>query len=206
LINHITGEQVNNLFHINRIKPYFYRDEKPDDPNTLDDEGAVTLEDTLIEVPEPETVVLPKTAMSKRRGRPRGSGKTKRVVLPNNEQIGVPVTTDTPGTSTKVSNLKDIPSHSSDVENTLDFDIMYEAECILKLRNQKGGRLEFLVWWADKNATDTWTKKEDLSVDLLLHWWSTHTRRGTLKKNLSISFIDAPGPWAYKKGWSSNST
>jgi len=92
------------------------------------------------------------------------------VVLPDNEQIGVLVTTDTPGTSTKVFDLPDAPSDYSDVENTPDFDIMYEAECILKQSNQKGGKREYLVRWADKNATDTGTKEEDLSDDFLLHW------------------------------------
>jgi len=51
LINHNTGKQVTNLVHINRIKLYFYRDEIPDDPSTLDDEVAVALDDTLIELP-----------------------------------------------------------------------------------------------------------------------------------------------------------
>jgi len=60
LIYHITGKQVNNLVHINRIKSYFYRDEIPDDPSTLDNESAVALKDTLIDVPEPEKVVLPR--------------------------------------------------------------------------------------------------------------------------------------------------
>jgi len=206
LVNHITGKQVNNLVHINRIKPYFYRDEIPDDPITLDDEAAVALEDTLIEVPEPEKVALPRKTTSKGRGRARGSGKTKKVVMPDNEQVGVPTTTGTPSTSRRVSELLEVPSDSSDVENTPDFDIMFEAECILKQRNQKGGRREFLVRWADKNLTDTWTKEDDLSDDLLLHWWSTHTRRGTLRKNLSISLLHAPGPWAYKRGWNTNST
>jgi len=87
LVNHITGKQVNNLVHINWIKLYFYRDEIPDDPSTLDNKGAVELEDTLIEVPEPEKVALPQKTTSKKRGRPRGSVKTKKVVVPNNEQV-----------------------------------------------------------------------------------------------------------------------
>jgi len=163
----------------------------------LNNEGAVALEDTLIEVPEPLKVGLPQKTMSKSWGRPRGSGKTKKVVVPDIQQDGVPTTTGTPSTPRRVSELPGVPSDTLDLENMPDFDIMYEAECILKQRNQKGGRREFLVRWADKNVTDTWTKEEDLSDDLLLHWWSTHTRRGTLRKNLSISLIDTLGPWAY---------
>jgi len=75
--------------------------------------------------------------------------------VPDNKQVGVPTTTGTPGTSRKVSELPEVPSDFSDVENTHDFDTMYEAECILKQRNLKDGRRECLVWWADKNATDT---------------------------------------------------
>jgi len=97
LINHITGKHVNNLVHINRIKQYFYWDEIPDDPSTLDNEGAVVLEDKLIEGPEPEKVALPQKTTSKQRGRPTGSGMTKKLVGPDNEQVGVPTTTNIPG-------------------------------------------------------------------------------------------------------------
>jgi len=90
----------------------------------------------------------------------------------------VPSTTGTPSTSIRVSELPEVPSDSPNVESTPDFDIMYEAECILKQRNQKSKRRGFLIRWAEKNATDTWTKEEDLSDDLLLHWWSTHTHAG----------------------------
>jgi len=60
------------------------------------------------------------------------------------------------------------------------------------------------VRWADKNVTEPWTKEEDLSDDLLLHWWSTHMCRSTMRNNLSVSLIDAPAPWAYKRGWNAN--
>jgi len=44
-------------------------------------------------------------------------------------------------------------------------------------------------------------KEEDLSDDLLLHWWSTHTRKGTFRKNLNLSLMEAPRAWAYKRVW-----
>jgi len=47
LINHISGKQVNSLVHINWIKPYFYRDEIPDDPNKFDIEDLVTVGDKV---------------------------------------------------------------------------------------------------------------------------------------------------------------
>jgi len=206
LINHITGKQVNNLVHINRIKPYFYRDELPDDPSTLEEEIVVALDDTLIEVPRPTTATVPQKPASKKRGRPKGRGQTKKGVVSGNDQVTVTPTADTQDTSTVRQNQTEIPSDSTGVEEPPDFDIMYEAECILKQRNQRGGRREFLVRWMDRDATDSWTKERDVSDDLLLHWWTTHTRRGTLRKNVSISCIDAPGPWAYKRGWSCDST
>jgi len=43
-----------------------------------------------------------------------------------------------------------------------------------------------------------------VSDDLLHHWWSTHTRKGTLRKNLNIALIDAPGAWAYKNVWNTD--
>jgi len=157
-------------------------------------------------MPEPKKVAIPRKTMSKIRGRPRGSGKAKKVVTPNDKQAGGPTRPGTSRTPGSVSELQEVPNDPSHTENTPDFDIMYEAECILKQRNQKGGRREFLVRWADKNATDTWTIEENLSDDLLLHWWSTHTFRGTLRENLSISFIDAPGPWEYKRELNTNTT
>jgi len=145
LINHIRGKQVNNLVHINRIKPYFYRDEIPDDPSTLDDEVAVALDDTLIEVPAPETGAVQQKAPSKQRGRPKGSGKVKQGAGPNNKQVPMTVPTDTLETPTEVPTTTDPRLDSADIEHPLDFDIMYEAECIMKQRNQRGGRHEFLV-------------------------------------------------------------
>jgi len=85
---------------------------------------------------------------------------------------------------------------------TPDYDTMYAAECIFKHRSRKGGK--FLVSWMEPDAEDTWTKKDDLSDDLLLHWWSSHTRKGVLRKKnkkVQVSIINAPGSRAYRRTW-----
>jgi len=38
LVHTRTGKVIQNLVHINRIKPYFYRDELPDDPDDISSE------------------------------------------------------------------------------------------------------------------------------------------------------------------------
>jgi len=184
-------------------KPCFDWDKLSDEPATLDNKDAVALDNTRVEAPVPEKVTLPQIAMVETRGRPGGSVQAKGLRLPHNEHAGVPTTTGTLGTSKEVSTVPGIPNTSSKVENMPEFDIRYEAECILKQRNTKDGQREFLVRWADKSATDAWTKEEYLSDGLLFRWWRTHTRKGNLRKN---SLVDAPGPWAYKRRWSSNST
>jgi len=83
----------------------------------------------------------------------------------------------------------------------LDMDIMYEAECILKQKTRKGGKMEFLVRWVDKEARDTWTKETDLSDAVLLQWRTTHTRTGTKRKGSKISLINTPGAWVYRRVW-----
>jgi len=71
----MTGKVVNNLVDINRIKPYFFRDETPEDPEVMD------TEDVEVKITEPseqavhnEVVAHPveKKERTKRRpGRPR---------------------------------------------------------------------------------------------------------------------------------------
>jgi len=53
-----------------------------------------------------EWLAIPQKTTSKRRGRPCGSGKAKNVVLPHNEQAGVPTTTGTSGTPGVCLNYK----------------------------------------------------------------------------------------------------
>jgi len=37
IINHVTGKVINTLVHINRIKPYYYRDKLPEDPESMEE-------------------------------------------------------------------------------------------------------------------------------------------------------------------------
>jgi len=111
----------------------------------LEDEIVVVLDDTLVEVPQPTTATVPQRSTSKKRGRPKGSGKVKQGVGSNNKQVPITVPTETLETPTEVPTTTDPLLNSADLEQPPDFDIMYEAECIMKQRNQRGGRREFLV-------------------------------------------------------------
>jgi len=124
LINHVTGKQVNNLVHINQIKPHFYRDEIPDDPDTIDNDDLVTTSDTVADLLEPKNVKLPQAITSKKKGRPRGSGKAKKLITPNTEQVVVPTNTvPSPDMSSK-----ELLTEDSNIANAPDFDIMYEED------------------------------------------------------------------------------
>jgi len=59
LINHVTGRGINYLVNIDRGKPYFDWDELSSDQAFLEHDGAVALDDTHIDMPEPKEVVLP---------------------------------------------------------------------------------------------------------------------------------------------------
>jgi len=53
-------------------------------------------------------------------------------------------------------------------------------------------------------ATDMWIKETDLSNDLLDGWWSSHTRRETLKrKGVHLFMLSVPGSRALKRSWDS---
>jgi len=49
------------------MKPYFCRDELPDDPDTVDNEDLVMVSDTVIVAPEPKKVEHTRETKSKRR-------------------------------------------------------------------------------------------------------------------------------------------
>jgi len=193
LVNDVTGKVMNNLVHIYRIKPYFYRDELPEDPDMMEDNVLEQLADGMAgETSKPVVVsqghprvipvkgcLGPKKAQRvhvKRLSVPKKQkgGRKKRVGVTEPTNIGGPVVTQL--------EVLDEPGSTDDEETEVplpDMDIMYEAECILKQRRKKGGKKEFLVRWVDKEARDTWTIEEDVSDALLLHWWTSHTRTGT---------------------------
>jgi len=116
----VTKKQDNNLVHINQIKLYFYQDEIPDDSDTIDNDDLGTTSDTIADVLEPKKIDHPQVITSKKRGRPLGSGKAKKVVTPNNEQGVVP--TDT--ISSPNRSLKDLLTENSNIVNAPDFDIV----------------------------------------------------------------------------------
>jgi len=172
----------------------------------LDNKDAGVLNSTRVEVSVPENVTLPRKPTSETERQPQGFGRTGTAVLPENQQIITQVATGTPNTSGRATELPEVHKNFSKGEKSTDFDIMYEAERILKQRNKKNGTREFLVRWVSKNATDSCAKEQDISDKLLLHWWSTHTRKGALRKNLDISLVGTSRPWAYKRGWNLEST
>jgi len=86
-----------------------------------------------------------------------------------------------------------------------DDDVMYEARCILKQRQRKGGKRQFLVKWADDAATDFWCNEHDVSDALLAHWFITHNQKGLKRKRLNLALIGMPGPWACRRWWEERS-
>jgi len=83
----------------------------------------------------------------------------------------------------------------------LDPDTMYEAQCLLKQRQRKGRRRQFLVKWADQSSTDSWCDENDVSEALLAHWFITHNQNGLKKKKLNIALINVSSSWARRRWW-----
>jgi len=63
----VTGKLINNLVHIIRIKPYFYRDDFPKDPETLEENEleAVTENMDIVSVKQVVTIVPAQTGEHK---------------------------------------------------------------------------------------------------------------------------------------------
>jgi len=196
------------LVHINRIKPYFYRDDRPEDPDSLVPDVVEQLSQNLAGTPCGEPREEVKAPGKKRPGRPR-----KVVMTPAVNEAGVPAFVQEPTQKVHV----DITTNPVTVPPSLDQGTvhakisvaepvvdgaMYDVECILGQREKKGGRKQFLVRWMDRLATDSWVLEADITDDLLEGWWSTHTRRGTLKKRgVHLSMISVPGARAFKRAW-----
>jgi len=81
-----------------------------------------------------------------------------------------------------------------------DDEVMYEARCILKQMQRKGGQRQFLVKWADESVTDSWCNEDDVSDALLAHWFIMHNQKG-----LNLALIGMPGPWACRRWWEERS-
>jgi len=80
-----------------------------------------------------------------------------------------------------------------------DPDTMYEAKCILKQRQQKGGRHQFLVKWANQFSTGSWCEENDVSDALLAHWFTTHNQKGLKRKRLNLELLNMPSSWACRR-------
>jgi len=86
-----------------------------------------------------------------------------------------------------------------------DPDTMYEAQCILKQRQRKRGRHQFLVKWPNQSSTDFSCDENDVSDALLAHWFIDHYQKGLKKKRLNSALIEMPGPWACRRWWEERS-
>jgi len=158
LLNHVTGKVVNNLVHINRIKPYFYRDETPEDPegmDTADVEEKAPKPSAQQSVPK-EVLAHPvekKGGTKRRPGRPRRNTKPTAMVPADIDDVFESPADGVAGETRKyesaaVTTASDVAE--GEVETpTPDYDTMYAAECIPKQRSRKGERREFLVRWID---------------------------------------------------------
>jgi len=64
-----------------------------------------------------------------------------------------------------------VAGHSADIteKNEVPDEVMYEARCMLRQRQRKGGKRQFLVQWADESSTDSWCNENDVSDALLAH-------------------------------------
>jgi len=80
-----------------------------------------------------------------------------------------------------------------------DPDTMNKAHRILKQRQRKGGRRQFLVKWADQSSTDSWCDENDVSDALLAHWFITHNQKGLKRKKLNLAIINVPSSLACRQ-------
>jgi len=73
--------------------------------------------------------------------------------------------------------------------------------CILKQRQPKGGRRQFLVKWADVSSTDSWCDENEVSDALLAHWFITHNQKGSKRKRVNLALINMSDSWARRRWW-----
>jgi len=179
LVHTLTGKVIQNLVHINRIKPYFYRDELPDDPDDILVEASEELGNALEFLETvPEVRKPTKAKQTKAVGRRRGGCETA--------AEGTLVADPVEGVPGSAGHLADITE-----KDKVPDEVMYEARCILKQRQRKGGMLRTPVGFTARQRTplpafisgflrrfvDEDTNNTSLSVTLTLfntHKWE-HT-------------------------------
>jgi len=183
-----TGTCLNGLVHKNRIKPYFYRDDLPEDLENVQEGKELQLN----QAQEPGVVIqgapAPKKFKTKALKKPRAQAKATADPVPVLE----PLRKEQDGENTlgEIDEDNEVP----------DPDTVYEAKCIVKQRQRKGGRRQFLVKWADETSEDSWCDEIDVSDALLAHWFSAHNQKGLKRKKLMVALINVSESWASRRG------
>jgi len=191
LMHTTTGKCINGLVHINRIKPYFYRDELPDD---LEDTGKeLTLGEALVPGVVEREAPAPKKFKTKAAKRPRaqaraGSDPGQMEELLQNEQVRAKK-----------------PAEIDEDNEVPDPETVYEAQGIVKQRRRKGGKRQFLVKWAEETYPDSWCDECDVSDALLAHWFIAHNQKGLKRKKLNVSLVSMSKLWACRR-WKEEET
>jgi len=140
----LTGKVINGLVHVNSIKPYFYRNELPNDlEDVLDGDEARLDEDQVPGEVAQGVAAVPKIVKTKTVKKPKSRSK--------------PVTDNAPVKKSTQSEQggDDILAEIDKDTEVPDADTVYEAQCILKQRQRKVGRRQFIVKWADLSSTDS---------------------------------------------------
>jgi len=141
----------------------------------------------LNEAQEPGVVIqgapAPKKFKTKAVKKPRAQAKAAADPVPVLEQEGE----NTPG---KIDEDNEVP----------DPDTVYQAKCIVKQRQRKRGRRQFLVKWADETSEDSWCDEIDVSDALLAHWFIAQNQKGLKRKKLKVALINVSESWACRRG------
>jgi len=195
LVHTSSGKKINGLVYINRIKPYFYRDELPEDLHVTMEGKEVPLGEAQVqgEVEQSAPVPVPKKVRVKAERKPRTRIKKDQE----------PVTDEDPRQKGQAG--VEVPTEIDEEDEVPDSKTVFAAKCIMKQRQRKGGRRQFLVRWADETSTDSWCEEENVSDALLAHCFITHNQKGLKKKRLNVALIDVCEKWARQKWWEEES-
>jgi len=122
LVHTLTGKVIQNLVHIDRIKPYFYRDKLPDDPDDI----LVEASEELGNAPE-----LVETGPEV--GKPTKAKQTKAV---GRRHGGCEIAAEGTSVADPVEGVPGLASHTVDITEEAEApdEVMYEARCILRQR------------------------------------------------------------------------
>jgi len=150
----VTGKVVSSLVYINRIKPYFYRDEFPGDSEAMEarEVEMKTTEPNAQQSAHKKVLEQPvekKEGTKRRSGRPRRNTEPTGVVFADIEDVRESpsdgVAEETARCESKAMIIAAVVVGREAEAPTPDYHNMYAAKCILKQRSQKEGRREFMV-------------------------------------------------------------